>query len=342
MGREHLPAALPSMTRVAKTQNRKCPDMPNITCIKIAAMAFIAVCLPVTGMTETRLLQIPLSDEMPTRAGELVFLSGHHISLDDTRLGGISGIEIANDHFTAISDQAHWISGKITVDKDIITNIQIHNIQPVLDMSGNPLTGQNNEDSEGLSHFGQTWFISFERNHRIWRYASPDAAARPITFTLPGMENLVGNDGIEALVHLEDGRLLIFAEKAKQGSSTVWIQHPDGQQTRTVYYPKAEFSVVGATPLPDNSGILVLERAWSPEKSNRNRIMFVPAARLDNPDDGLMGQELASIHPPMNVDNYEAIAVNRGTAHSFVIDILSDDNFSTSQRSLWLRFGWTP
>jgi hypothetical protein len=48
------------------------------------------------------------------------------------------------------------------------------------------------------------------------------------------------------------------------------------------------------------------------------------------------------LEPPMNLDNFEAIAVAAGENEGVRIYLISDDNFSVNQRTLLLAFDWTP
>lgn len=94
------------------------------------------------------------------------------------------------------------------------------------------------------------------------------------------------------------------------------------------------FHPTDAVALPDGD-VLVLERRYVLMKGGSMRLRriaredIVPGARL-------VGTDLATIAPPLTVDNMEGVAVRQGPNGKILIYVMSDDNFSTGLGTLWL------
>jgi hypothetical protein len=67
------------------------------------------------------------------------------------------------------------------------------------------------------------------------------------------------------------------------------------------------------------------------------RIRRVPLAQV-KPDALVDGPALINADGAVQIDNMEALAVHRNAAGETVLTLVSDDNFSTLQRTLLLQF----
>ena len=54
----------------------------------------------------------------------------------------------------------------------------------------------------------------------------------------------------------------------------------------------------------------------------------------------LEGVELGTLSPPLNVDNFEGLAVRRDPGGATLVYIVSDDNFSRDQKTLLYAFDY--
>jgi hypothetical protein len=52
----------------------------------------------------------------------------------------------------------------------------------------------------------------------------------------------------------------------------------------------------------------------------------------------LVGEELLRLQYPLDVDNFEAVAVEEDPIKGIIIYIVSDDNYNALQRTLLLQF----
>ena len=99
-----------------------------------------------------------------------------------------------------------------------------------------------------------------------------------------------------------------------------------------------DFSPTDADRPDVSSGapIIVLQRRYSPEAGNAARVVrFRPGPDpAQQPVREIVGFEtLAELLPPLTLDNFEGLA-----AHARFIYIVSDNNFSPTQRTLLLKF----
>jgi hypothetical protein len=62
---------------------------------------------------------------------------------------------------------------------------------------------------------------------------------------------------------------------------------------------------------------------------------IAPGARLE-------AEELALLRRPLSVDNFEGVACRLGPRGESLIYLVSDDNFSATQRTLLLQFALDP
>lgn len=275
------------------------------------------------------LVPVQLAGENPpvTRLGEVEVLGAYRLR---GVLHGISGLAWDGDDLVAVSDFGDWM--RFAVD---------------LDDAGRPMRmtiGQRgrlggvgkekrHSDAEEVERDGDGWLVAFERNHRIWRYGADLSGSPALLPTPSAMADLPENEGIEAMTRLADGRLLLVAEGTEDGGRSVaWLGDGDGWQQLS-YAHDGLFRPTGATALPDG-GVLMVERRFT--------LMGGFAMRLVRIDSGaiaagrLSGVELARLEPPMTVDNFEGIAVQRRSDGRLVASVVSDDNMNPLQSTLLL------
>lgn len=286
---------------------------------------------------------ISLDAENPDRTvfGMLTWRGGLEISGRDDRFGGLSALKISADGkgLIAVTDRGHWLTATLTYREGQLSGASNFQIAPLLDLSGRPLSGRS-ADAESLASNNDGLFVSFERNHRIWRYAN-DAYrndSKPTAITVPdGLRTLQKNGGIEAMTRLCDGRLLAVAEKSvtRPNSVDAWIQSKTGWQTLT-YRTKDGLSPTGATTLP-NCDVLFVERNFSVIAGLDIRITRLPSSAFIA-SSALNPEVLANLSDPLTIDNFEGISARRDASGNTLIYIVSDDNFSAVQRTLLMMF----
>lgn len=313
----------------------------KITPFAIIAI-FAATSQPVIAETiEVNAIPIPLQSDAAdqSKVGGLTYAGGLHLVTSDGRFGGFSGLGVSQDgtRLVSVSDRGVSLSMRMSYDADgNLVGGHEFDLGPLSDLDGSALRGKRWTDAEAMSPGVEgEIIIAFERDHRIWRY---DAGATTPRVLRPPEEvkSMPGNDGIEALTLLNDGRLLAISEGSTREDFTVgWVSRVGGWDVLT-YKTGDGFRATGAATLPDGD-VLVLERYYTPRQGVRIRIKRVDHKTIQAGGE-VTGQLIAELKPPMNVDNFEGIDVRPGPNDIPFVYLISDDNFSNDQRTLLMMF----
>jgi hypothetical protein len=281
-------------------------------------------------------------------AGDLVFLGGVSLQLDDAGFGGLSDLRVDPDgsRFVAVSDRGAIVTGGLSYGADgRLAAAAGLSVRPLADVDGRPVAGIR-RDAEGLDRLPDgSWLVSFERDHRLMRYAPGlDGLGRaPQPYAAPAAAGaLPENEGLEALAVLPDGRVATFAEAEQApGRHQGWVGRA-GDWRPVLYRTVAPFVPTSAAALPDG-GMVVLERRFSLLGGFASRLVRIPAGQLLQPDgrqgpEVLEGVELGRLEPPRLTENFEGVAVRIAADGAVLLYLVSDDNFMALQRTLLLLF----
>ncbi len=281
-----------------------------------------------------------LNTEAPgeTRLGRLLWRGTLELSSGDSRFGGYSGLLIGRDgrELIAVSDAGHWLRGRLTYDDGgRLSGFTEAEILPLRGTDGAPLRGKKQGDAEALARDAQgRLLVSFERDHRILAYDGLESPA--VAQSAPPIRPMDGNAGIEALESLPaSGGLLALTEsgEAEGGGAFLW---QEGAWSPLGYRRLRNLSVVGATAT-EQGEVFLLERAWSLIGGLELRILRLDTAVI-RPGAVLEPEELATLKPPLLVDNFEGIAARVTPDGQTLLYLLSDDNFNPVQRTLLAVF----
>jgi hypothetical protein len=290
-------------------------------------------------------LLLKLDEPGLRRIGKLIWRGGVSMTSNSRNFGGWSDLHVSPDGRTlsSISDLGSWLTASITYDTNgNLAGLSNGRIGSLRGLDGKPLASKVEADAEGMAPMPDgSWLVSFERNHRIWRYPTLDGA--PVPLNLPeDFTRQPENGGVEALTTLPDGRIVAISEEYSltPGLLVGWIGRPgaDGRYAwQSFQYTKiADFNPTAIAPLPDG-GLVLLERAFDMVRGVRIRVMRLETAELQ-PGATVRARELARLVSPMAVDNLEGIAATRGPRGETLLWLISDDNFNTLQRNLLLLF----
>jgi hypothetical protein len=195
------------------------------------------------------------------------------------------------------------------------------------------MVGEGEEDAESLALApDQALIVGFEQRHRLWRYPPgngpfglpPDPLQTP-----PGSAALEANQGFEAALALEDGRLVVLSEAptGRPRTAAGWVEK--GAVWEAFDYPLVYAEDTPGEPfrptamaLLAGGDLVVAERRYPPVAVRLRRI---PRAALEE-GRGLEGSELARLAPPLTVDNLEGLDVTAGPDGEPRFYLLSDDN----------------
>jgi hypothetical protein len=290
------------------------------------------------------LTAIDLDSKNPERKefGRLTLLSAYELRSKDRRFGGLSGLAIGIDRrLYAVSDAGYWVSAQMILDpEDKLLDLTEWTIEPILSTTGAPLRNPLH-DAEALTRApDDSFLVAFEKVHRIWRYPPPPLTfySLPVPVPLPAaVAKSPSNGGLEGLAVLPDGSLLALTEEFRNpdGSFKGWLI--EGERYFEVSYLPAEgFQVTDCAAL-SNGDVIVLERRYVPLGILSARLKLVRGKNVQ-PGAKLLGEELLRLEYPLDVDNFEGVAVQEDPSEKTIIYIVSDNNYHPLQRTLLLQF----
>lgn len=295
------------------------------------------------------MLPFKLGEPQAGEVGKLKWRGGIAMTAGSRSFGGWSDLQVSADgrKLVAISDEGSWLTADIDTDLGgNLAGLSNGRIGSLRGLDGQLLADKQLSDAEGLAAMPDgSWLVSFERQHRIWRYAALDAV--PTALNLPeDFARQPTNGGAEALLALKDGRIVAISEEMKAGSDARmgWIGEPAGggryRWSRFDYVSAPDFAPTAIRQLPDGS-FVTLERAFDFARGVRCRVMRFDAGQL-KPGGAVRPEELARLASPYAVDNLEGLSVTRGARGETLLWLMSDDNFNPVQRNILLLFELLP
>lgn len=280
----------------------------------------------------------------PERLGPLEFRGGLALRALDDSFGGLSGLEISDggDRLTAVSDKGSWFTATLSYDAaGRLDGIAEGAITPMLGLDGDPILGTRKGDAESLRYDGHGgYLVGFEQQHRLWRYPAASSLddAMPTEISMPpSLRHAPNNGGLEAVASLPDGRIVAVTEEFRRDAGHVFGWVVDDGTFKTFHYPVDEdFRPTDMAALPEGR-MLVLERRYVPPldlsvRLRTFRIESLDESRIPRP------RLLAELSWPLNIDNFEGLAVRTDAEGKTLVYLLSDDNFNLMQRTLLMMF----
>lgn len=294
-------------------------------------------------------MHTPAQESAARSVGKLEFVGGLELTSADEAFGGLSGLEVSEEgaRLLAISDRGQWLALELSLDDGgVPRGIDAARMAPILDPEGEAFVGAFS-DAEAMLLEDTGILLSFEGSHRLHRYPAERPflesdtlfASKGAFLRLPlSLRRQPRNGGIEAMVRLEGERLLLFSERAvaEEGGLMAWIWPGRGDAQPLYFGPPEGFAPTDAARLPGDD-ILVLLRRFSPLTGVAASLMRIDAAAVV-PEQPFSGDVLATLLPPLTVDNMEGLAVRRGSDGRTWLYLLSDNNFRSLQRTLLLIY----
>lgn len=271
--------------------------------------------------------------------GPLTLIGGWELFSDNSEFGGFSALHAMGDgRLLALSDAA-ILAGFTITSKGRAENSFI---APLPVRRGERST-KKDQDSESLTFdpvTGRYW-AGFEQRHRIRRYA-PGFARAEATGKPPAMQGWPDNGGAEAIVRLRDGRFLVFAEsRSIRPGVTVGLifrsdpAEPGARALSFAYQPPGGYRITDVAQLPDGR-LVALHRRFHYAEGVSARIALIDVRRV-RPGALVRPSVIATLKPPLPVDNMEGIAVDREGKRT-ILWVIADDNYLSLQRNLLLKF----
>ena len=305
---------------------------------------------------------VPLNDRDPAqqRAGRLEYRGGLRLQSDDARFGGISGLRWLDSDVPSllgITDAGNWLLLEPVEDAHRLTGIRSARMGDLRGPSGEILEGKANADAESLTLIegcdgarpacrATGAIIGFEHDHRVLVYdllpnGAPGGMPSDAGLAEAFLKVQPSNGGAEAIAG-SPPHLRIYAEDVRDeddlaAAIDLSCVDCDGWPNR-----ETPFGVAMPSPFKPTdadwspAGQLLLGRSFSLLEGVGARIDLVVEGEAGAPPTGEL-RNLAILHPPETVDNFEGLAVRVEDGRTFLY-IVSDDNFSPLQRTLLLKF----
>ncbi len=286
---------------------------------------------------------VPMADRvhvpLPRRVGDLDLVGAYVLHGTSGAFGGISGARVADGRLLLLSDRSRLFELEWPAHAP-----RAPFAMPVLD-ERQLLDGRRRAlDAEALELGADGHvLVGDESRGRVFDY--PPGASRPAgpPLSLPGAfaEQRPTNEGLETLARLPDGGLLAISEGAWAGPDLhAAVRLTDNDPVAFSYRSAPGYRPTDAGVAGDR--LFVLERRLSLLGGWQVRIVTLPLSALPDTSGGIVdGEKLATIGGSVLGENYEALAV-RHVADSYVLLILSDDNFNGIQQTQMLELRWSP
>jgi hypothetical protein len=286
-------------------------------------------------------------DSARRRFGALEFRGGVVLTSRFGEFGGLSAIRVQPDGstFIAASDRGWWLRGRITYDGKRPAGIAIPEMAAMLGPDGRTLKARGWYDTESIAQDGGLLYVGIERVNRILRfdYGKDGLLARgqPIEVP-PRMRTLPSNKGLEALEFVPRGQplggtLIGIAERSldRDGNNQGFLV--GGPRPGLFALKRTDDFDISDSALLPSGDMLVLERkfSWTTGLFIRMRRIVQGDVR---PGALVNGPLLFEADLRQSIDNMEGLSVHRGPDGETVLTMISDDNFSSLQRTLLLQF----
>ncbi len=297
---------------------------------------------------ELRVTQRKLNPESPQqkRIDSLAWRGGLEINSPERDFGGLSGLYLDADgqRLVLLTDEGNWLTGTLSYDENgWLTGVDAARMGRLKDERGNPLSRRPiRQDSEALARQEDGgWLVTFEQLHRIRKYPPgpvPDGTAESIE--IPGDLPRGSNEALEALTVLPDGRLVTLREGAVSlvGQNAVFRGYIYQDETWQAFdYIRPKPTKPTDIALGPDGMLYVAERHWSPVGGLTIRVARFDPKQLA-PGAAIKAETLATMRPPLTIDNFEGIYLRKGPKGEILVYLVSDDNFSAIQRTLLVMF----
>jgi hypothetical protein len=312
-----------------------------------AAYVFYATAEPRDARALTvQVSSLPFStgEDAKSYVGKLRHRGTLKLASDDADFGGLSGLIVSDDgaRFLAITDNSNWLTGTLSYRDGKLTGLKGTAIAPLLDLKGRTLSGKDG-DAEGLAgSLDGDVFVSFERDHRIWRYpfGKDGLSATPTVVPTPAaLKSAPDNSGLEGIAQLSDGRLLALTEAYHDGAGNIrgWLLSDGANPEAITLKRRAPFDLTDVRQLA-NGDVLTLERRFNRvggigfEMRRIKGAEVVPGATLD-------GDVIADVGMNFIIDNMEGLSVRTGADGETLVYVVSDSNFNEPvQQTLLMMF----
>lgn len=283
-----------------------------------------------------------------TRFGALEFVGGFEMRARAAEFGQLSSMRFLapGSDFIGVADHGYWFFGSIERDADHVpTGVSNFTMQAMVDQSGRVIADKADKDAEGLDVHDGIATVAFERNARVSEYTiEPSNMAGPLRdldFIVPRRE-LRYNAGFETLARAPDGGALqgarvVIAERSIDEAGNIFAAILEGPHRGIFKVARTDnFDVTDGVFLPDGD-LLLLERRFSVTQGVAMRLRRIDGGTIRK---GALidGETLMEAGLTHRIDNMEGVDVWEREDGALIVTLISDDNQSFLQRTLYLEF----
>jgi len=261
-------------------------------------------------------------------------VGGWELTSDDPNFGGLSGLDLfASGNLLAVTDEGAFVW--INMEDGAPSSAHIAYMRGP---DGLMLSGKGNKDAARLALADGLALVSFERNHRILAFdlegcgaAARGALVAELHDRVSGMtRDMESNGGVEGLsIHPALGTLSLGIETPSDGMPMALLMDNGVAEVSFWRQDDERARNTGLDRLA--SGLLMVRRDYRPGYGNDILVEFFDG-------DALMINTLVRLDPSVTVDNFEGIAAAENEDGSVRVWMISDNNFSDSQRTLLMAF----
>ena len=285
---------------------------------------------------QAKALVLNTKDSARKNIGDFTWAGGVALTSDQTsRLHGLSDLKVwPNGRVLVVGDQGDLLEANLVLDyAGHLKGLKDAKLTSVIGEDGQAITshGEHEWDSEGIAEFPNgDRLISLEQHDRILFY--PHTGGPPRLAPMPEV-TFVPNKGMEALaVSPKAGPDAYVVGIEATGETFVCRLSAACTKDRTVELKDGY--QLSAVEVLSGGRMAYLLRAYDPLRGARVILRIVAANSAV--EDQL---ELAR---PFTVDNFEGLAAAPSPSGGLRFYLISDDNFSKSQRTLLVAFDWRP
>ena len=290
---------------------------------------------------------VPVDPAKSTLEGGFTYAGGLVLtSADTSRLHGLSDLRIdASGALTAISDEGDIFEARIQLDASgHLVGLTETKLRPLPGLNGQPVQGKREGDAEGLAVMPNgDRLVSFEGDHRIWRYAvQPDGTwSRPAPAPKPATV-FPDNEGMEAISAYPAAGPDAYLVGGEEGEVWLCRLSADCKSLPPQSGPDFTWGLTAFAPF-QGTAVATLHRGYDPIRGWRAVVRFISDPTLP-----LARQRTSAalhIDGALPRDNFEGLAVTGppagAPAGATRLYLISDDGaVSNSQRTLLLAFDW--
>ncbi len=287
------------------------------------------------------------SDE--TQFGPLRFVGGLNLIGGHRHLGAFSAFRFRDGdggQIVAVSDTGFFFFAQIERDAEgRPIGIADASLSEMTDRTGKVQREKYLSDAEGLSLDGDRASVAFERIDRIVEFQLDGDRASPlpteVPILIPGQE-LRSNGGLEALVRTPEGspfegaRIAIAETSIDRNGNILAVVLEGARRGQFSVRKSGRFSPTDAAILPGGR-LLLLERSFSLARGVGMQLRMIDLATI-RPGATVDGEVILTTDMRYQIDNMEGIDAFRAPDGKLRIGLISDDNRSILQRTLYLEF----